>query len=1067
MFLSVFAIFSLFGLGAVVVSRINTTIDLTPSADYQSFSATNYSNLFSEEVIFELNNPCQVNKYIGVNDNLKVQNTVTNCQLPSTVSFSGTNYSFPQKTFLIINNPAKDIPFYKVEVTLTDDGISDQRAFLTLIDNLWGASTLNAIVAGINTTATQPNGSKTTYWYDHTKIYPQSPASQSMPQNQKDFDTKVKNALLNRRSGDIKLEIYVTPKGSYAMIDGKNTASFPNLYSGSYLFDWNKFNYIVLSKNDASAAIARFKNLKITKLPNPVVNTQLVNAYFMKSFMDITNLRETPPNYSCVTSEGNVAFNPGVYLGKAFNIRAYDYYFHENHSEDIKWNVDVALKFLQDCVDVTASSYGKYNTTGLNHDGSLGNSYLSLNINRIQALTSYLGFVSDVLTSEQLRSAQISFAKAVDITDLYYKGIGMENNQNLAFFSKEHYRGDSFMEEVSWITNYYTSYLRFFKDVYREQRLKDLIHFGTFHTFSQGDSIGSRFPDFKFSVLPDEYLRFASRYIHDTGEIDNHGFHPSVTYGSNALLSLMNKIYVMDILKMDTRLPKRNISQIYGNSYNLVNNKTLKLNTFLPQYEWKNGKYTNEKKISEDIYYFDNSNKLFAVTLLSKPSGLEDWGSSYTNYHGFEALAKITDGNLAKANENAASVYYLFYNHGILGVDNRPTSTNKISWNQFSANPYSEFWQRDGYNQVSLPNVVSFIDSKGDVNPKFTDKGKEYGYKVSIKANKAVESVIISISNISKNDKAWSEVVRKNCGGKSCDIEWLMNTPIDNANYYLKTTLDYSDGTSCTSDPYKYDYTLQNDFCGIGGFMAFRNGIDMVGTTFTSSSATAVDTKIPNCSNLAGPSQIKLGETATYTADFSSAQGKLRGEIVASQNASQNLKWAPGQQNMSGTSGSLSLSWKPTEVGTYDVFCRAWNDGIAECRGNASYVDSAPRYSCAGPTSSLRVNVVAAGSGSSSIYAPTIVMVSGTSIKRNKGANIKIVINDRDTSDVGKLVMSTSKLPAGLYVVKGTQQVIGGKVVAEYYIKGTPSKIGIFRSSIVVQDPSGKKATRSANILVR
>lgn len=122
---------------------------------------------------------------------------------------------------------------------------------------------------------------------------------------------------------------------------------------------------------------------------------------------------------------------------------------------------------------------------------------------------------------------------------------------------------------------------------------------------------------------------------------------------------------------------------------------------------------------------------------------------------------------------------------------------------------------------------------------------------------------------------------------------------------------------------------------------------------------------IPNCGGLTGPTQITLGQSGTYTAAFASFQGQLGGEIVAGQSGVQ--KWNPcyttGQFNsalcgIAGNYGSLSFTWTPTEAGTYDLFCRAWNDSIAECRGNSAYVDQTPRYACTGPSSAMTVTVV-------------------------------------------------------------------------------------------------------------
>lgn len=129
-------------------------------------------------------------------------------------------------------------------------------------------------------------------------------------------------------------------------------------------------------------------------------------------------------------------------------------------------------------------------------------------------------------------------------------------------------------------------------------------------------------------------------------------------------------------------------------------------------------------------------------------------------------------------------------------------------------------------------------------------------------------------------------------------------------------------------------------------------------------------TSVPNCTALTGPAILAVGQAGTFSASYSSTQGNLGGEILAGQNGS--VVWTPCNQAtsaqrqactaLSGTSGSKTFTWTPTVAGTYDVFCRAWNDGIAECRGNASYVDGVPRYSCLGPNSTMKVTVTGTAS---------------------------------------------------------------------------------------------------------
>ncbi len=121
----------------------------------------------------------------------------------------------------------------------------------------------------------------------------------------------------------------------------------------------------------------------------------------------------------------------------------------------------------------------------------------------------------------------------------------------------------------------------------------------------------------------------------------------------------------------------------------------------------------------------------------------------------------------------------------------------------------------------------------------------------------------------------------------------------------------------------------------------------------------AVLSPIPNCSNLSGPTEIILGKEGKYTADFFSPQGNLDTKISIGQNGKflEDINGSVSYQSSNTATGTFT--WIPKTTGTFDVFCRAWNDGIAECRGNAAYVDGLPRYQCAGPKAFMTVNVIA------------------------------------------------------------------------------------------------------------
>ncbi len=105
-----------------------------------------------------------------------------------------------------------------------------------------------------------------------------------------------------------------------------------------------------------------------------------------------------------------------------------------------------------------------------------------------------------------------------------------------------------------------------------------------------------------------------------------------------------------------------------------------------------------------------------------------------------------------------------------------------------------------------------------------------------------------------------------------------------------------------------------------------------------------------NCSNLQGPTSLTVGETGTYSANFFSVDGDLRGRIGI------NDFTIIADQTSAGTNLTVSGTWTPTQAGEYLVSCRSWRDGIAECR-YADHVDGPPRYACEGPNNYMTVTV--------------------------------------------------------------------------------------------------------------
>ncbi|MDQ3098166.1 MAG: hypothetical protein M3Q44_00260 [bacterium] len=107
----------------------------------------------------------------------------------------------------------------------------------------------------------------------------------------------------------------------------------------------------------------------------------------------------------------------------------------------------------------------------------------------------------------------------------------------------------------------------------------------------------------------------------------------------------------------------------------------------------------------------------------------------------------------------------------------------------------------------------------------------------------------------------------------------------------------------------------------------------------------------PACGDLVGPTSIKLGQSATYSGNFASAQGSLGVVIGYGANGQYLGPWPPRYPG--GTSYSGSWTFTPASAGTYNVACRVWNDSIQECAGLNGWGIPA----CAGPNSRIVLTV--------------------------------------------------------------------------------------------------------------
>ncbi len=90
---------------------------------------------------------------------------------------------------------------------------------------------------------------------------------------------------------------------------------------------------------------------------------------------------------------------------------------------------------------------------------------------------------------------------------------------------------------------------------------------------------------------------------------------------------------------------------------------------------------------------------------------------------------------------------------------------------------------------------------------------------------------------------------------------------------------------------------------------------------------------VPNCNLGSIPSNMKPGTTYSIPASFSSTNGELGGEIFRNNFSRITYSSFGGAGNQTKT-GSITGKWTPSssDNGVNTIYCRAWNDAIAECR---------------------------------------------------------------------------------------------------------------------------------------
>jgi len=175
---------------------------------------------------------------------------------------------------------------------------------------------------------------------------------------------------------------------------------------------------------------------------------------------------------------------------------------------------------------------------------------------------------------------------------------------------------------------------------------------------------------------------------------------------------------------------------------------------------------------------------------------------------------------------------------------------------------------------------------------------------------------------------------------------------------------------------------------------------------------------IPNCKNIRfNPVSPLVGDTITITADYENLNGPVTsvGMVVNPQGS---CSFSPLNVTQSAGAGTYSFNWTPTNAGNYDIFCRAWNDGIAECRGMC--VDAPPRYQCRGSD----------GNGSTS-YGRIIVQNPGpwyklkdASLNKIGNHDIAVVQNvnsfDSDDSNNRYTIINSTNSDPGILLATNT-----------------------------------------------
>jgi hypothetical protein len=545
--------------------------------------------------------------------------------LPSSIQMSGDTVTFSARGGIVVANPARDAPFYRVEVTLVDAGVEDLRSFLTAVDALWGPGVdTRGLSVGIDTA--QSSG---TYWYEHTELDRASPAWSV------EYGSRW-SRFVRRRNGEIPLALYVTPSGIYAMADGVNFGSLPSLAIGSYTFhSAAPLGHLVLGKWDDGGAPVTFRGLRVLELDAAVSTVEEVNAFFLQQTLKSAAFKDLLKDDASMNGTGG--FQNALWV--AFLYRGYDHLFGADHAAEIQAAFDAYLQTLPAYLDEQLPRYGKEQTIHVNH---------SL-INSLQSNTVVTFALLDVLRPEQREEARRQFARLVDASLQHLKADG-------SFPATVHYKKDTFAEEVSWLISLYAGYLACFPsdaEGARAERLRETLTFLGIHHLSTGGTLAQAHPEVSLAHLGEAFPAFDSQYIWPDGAIDNHDFHPSLNYASGVVgtAALARVLLARRGIVIPTLT--RNLDLAYNRSVKgLLDPATLRLNAAVPRWDAAG----EVLAVEQDRYVLAPAGFVIDFVGHSAPSRVEDWGVTFTGYNVLESY-----GDYALADAVATTAYHLYY----------------------------------------------------------------------------------------------------------------------------------------------------------------------------------------------------------------------------------------------------------------------------------------------------------------------------------------------------------------------------------------------------------------------